>query len=557
MEKKAELKLTKLYNAYAADGFQIKKAYALSGGLGVMAVHKSAKDYDARRGKRSYYLEGTPYERGYLLGLLAEPQIAEMAVRFTDSIIFDFIDMEFLNRFPLLQKLVVALLYELSENAWNTLPRHIHEEAAGMLAGCKKSNARTRVTLKRLIVMNVGFDALCALVYTGGFLHKHAPELEPGAIKLTMMCNAFSVFGRAAGGGHYFARDFMFATGGVFQNNLAHILHNPVSEQGERLYPYVSVTSPGIVGSISAVNINGVAVGVNMSPGANCDPQNVGLNSLLLARECILRGGSAQEAAVVIQNASRGVSWNYILSDGGNDAACTVEAGASWERLDFLQYPQPALRPYLPDAAYIAAHMPAPVVNGAMVRRCGDPFPEEYFSFNEGLWQHYRRTNNARVQLHEDAFLPDGFINRAPEEKNCPESFYFAPERTAEGVFITTNHFVLPPMRLCAMDSWTARVTHGNVNDIQWRYDELNHQLREALFAQGHIDYKTAKRIAEYLAPYGEHPGYYAKNPKSRDGKQLRIEGCVSVFDLKAKTVESHYGYYGDEWVKTTLQAYF
>ena len=111
-------------------------------------------------------------------------------------------------------------------------------------------------------------------------------------------------------------------------------------------------------------------------------------------------------------------------------------------------------------------------------------------------------------------------------------------------------------MRYCAMDPWTAMVVRGNVNDIQWRYDALNHEIRSALDQKGSIGYEDARRIADFLAPYGKYPEYYAKNPRSEDGKQTRIEGCVSLFDLKAKTVESHYGYYGDGWVRTTLENY-
>ena len=195
-----------------------------------------------------------------------------MAVNFTDNVIFDFIGLEFLNRYPKLQKLVVSLLYELSESTWFSMPQHVHEEANGIFDGCKSSNPRTGVTKQRLAVMNVGFDVLCAMAYTGSFINEKAPELPAEAIKLTMMCNAFSAFGEAAPGEHYFARDFMFATGGVFQNHLAHILHLPMSDGQDALYPHVNVTAPGIIGSISAMNTRGIAGGINMSPPRTAIP---------------------------------------------------------------------------------------------------------------------------------------------------------------------------------------------------------------------------------------------------------------------------------------------
>ncbi len=549
--------ISMLHRAFAADGFRIVlRTHTSTGRMGVAAEHRSAINYETGQRKRAYYVEGNPYERGYLLGLLAEPSVADMAVNFVDNIVFDFIGLEFLNHFPPLQKLLVALIGELSEAAWASQPPHVREEARGLLDGCRRANPKTPVTDERIGVMNVGFDVLCALIYTGDLLRKRAPQLEPEHIRLALMCNAFSVFGKEAGGGHLFGRDFTFATGGALQNNLTHVICLPDSA-GEAAYPHVSVTAPGIIGSVSAMNLSGVAAGLDMSPAGNCDTEHTGFNSLLLLRECIMRGKTAAQAARVITGARRGVSWNYVLSDGGTDTACTVEAGASQPTVDFLGYPAPALLPYLPSAGYLAAHQPAPLENGAMVRWCGGSFPEEYFEFNKGLWQNYQRTRDPNIRLYPDAMLPDGFINRTPEEKNCPSSFYFAPQRTQGHIHVTTNHFLLPHMRLCAMDPWCARVTHSKVNDIQWRYDELNHQIREVLQQKGRIDYATAKRLIDFLAPYGRFPKYHEKSPFSADEKTQRIEGCVSLFDLKARTVESHYGYYADDWVKTTLPAYF
>ena len=552
--------ISKLYKAFEADGFKVKERLQTeSGKVGIMAEHATAVNYDTGKKKVCYYLEGTPYERGYLMGLLAEPDIADMAVNFVDNIIFDFIGLEFLNHFPFLQKLIAELLFALSLNTWISQPKHVREEVNGMIDGCKKNNPNTRVTKARLSVMNVSFDVLCALIYTGNFLRERAPQITPDDIRLAMMCNAFSVFGEAAGGGHYFGRDFMFSTGSTLQNHLAHIINRPDNAEGDalNLYPFVSIAAPGIIGSVSAMNLNCVAAGLNMSPAANCDTEHIGFNSLLLLRECIMRGKSADRAAKIIQNAKRGVTWNYALSDGTTDTACTVEAGASWPSIDFLSYPQKTLLPYLPNAQYLAAHPGAPLKNGAMVRWCSEPFPQEYFSFNPGLWQYYKEKYDKRIRLRPDAFLPFGFINRTPKEKNCPSSFYFAPRRTEHTINITTNHFLLPHMRLCAMDPWCAQVVKGNVNDIQWRYDELNYQIGQTLLKQGSISYRSAKQLVDFLAPYGKFPGYYQKNPKSRNAKAIRIEGCVSLFDLKKCSVESHYGYYADEWVKTTLPNYF
>lgn len=134
-------KIGKLTHAFSADGFHVsKRIFTSSGKIGLLAEHKTAHNQDTGAPKKSYYLEGAPYERGYLLGMLAEPEISDMAIHFVDNILFDFIGLEFLNSIPLLQKMLAILLYELSEKTWKAQPQHIHDEVRGMLDGCKKSN---------------------------------------------------------------------------------------------------------------------------------------------------------------------------------------------------------------------------------------------------------------------------------------------------------------------------------------------------------------------------------------------------------------------------------
>ena len=112
-------------------------------------------------------------------------------------------------------------------------------------------------------------------------------------------------------------------------------------------------------------------------------------------------------------------------------------------------------------------------------------------------------------------------------------------------------------MRYFAMHRWTQKIIGKRVNDIQWRYDELLRQLQDRLKEKGSIGISDAKELISFLAPHGKYREYYADNPKSRNGKEIRIEGAVSVFELKSKVVESHYGYYCDKWVRLTLPAYF
>lgn len=546
-----------LTDAFKNDGFEAKKIITRFNRVGIAAESKTAINYDTGLKKKAYYLEGTNYEIGYLLGCLAENDISSMAVEFTDKIVFSFIGSKLLEKIKLLQEAFIHVVYELSKRTFAELPQEIRDEIQGVYDGCKSSNPYTKVSLEHLIVLNIGIDVLCSMIYTGNFFPRDIPGLKPEDLKIPIMCNAFSVFGNSAGYGHFFCRDFMFPTAGVFQNTAAMIIYNPVDKTGRKVFPFISVTAPGMVGSISAMNINGAGIGVDMSPAANCDPGQVGTNSLLMSHMCAQYGDSAEHMVEIMKGIKRGVSWNYIISDGIHDRACVVEAGNSGNNPDFTQFPPEDFRKILPDSNFIYANRSAELQNGLMVRWNDYNYPAGYLNYNRGLWNHYNKVNSTNKQIYPDAFSENGYINKNHGDKNCPSAIYFAPQRENNtNLVIATNHFIIPEMRYYAMHPWTAKIAGDNLNDIQWRYDELNYQIWEVLKEKGSIDYETAKRLISFLSPYGKNPSYYAGNPKSKNGRETRIEGCTSVFDLKKKTAESHYGYFCDEWVKLTLPNY-
>jgi hypothetical protein len=386
------------------------------------------------------------------------------------------------------------------------------------------------------------------------------------------MCNGFAVFGDAADS-HYFGRDYMFPTAGVFQDAACLILYNPSGEDGSTELPTVSTTAPGMVGSIAVMNSKGVAGGVDMSPAGNCNVKDPGMHLLMLLRRSIAQGHSAEAAVELMVESPRGSTWNYIIADGGNDRACVVEAGMSAETLDFLSFPPRDLRRYLPDEEFLKNHPSAEFRNGLMVRWNDYEYPRAYVdNYNERLWELYNKNPWIdNIRLYPDAFEELGYINKTPDEENCPRSFYFAPQRERrDDMVMAINHFVIPEMRLCGMWPFTTRVAGRHLNDIQWRYDELNYRILVACQgdpnegSQPHhgsgsgrvITHDVARDLIDFLAPDKDFPHYYASAPKSTDGKATVIGGSVSLFDLKLLTVESHFGYYCDEWVKLSLKNY-
>lgn len=550
-------RILELMDAFARDGFEVVKIVNKFDRIGMAAESKSVANYDTGRRKKAYYLEGDGYESGFLMGLLAEAEISSMSVEFTDKVVFSFIKSKSLEKMTLLQEALIHILYRLSKKAYAALPEELREEIRGLYDGCRSVNPHTWVKLEHLIVLNLGIDVLCSMIYTGDFFTRGMADIDPADLKIPVMCNAFSVSGRLAGYGHYFGRDFMFPTAGVFQDTAAMVVYNPAPRPGGKALPLVSVTAPGMVGSISAMNLFGVAAGVDMSPGANCEPGRIGTNSLLMVRLCVQKGVNAEAAVDVIKETPRGVSWNYIVADGHTDRACVVEAGSSGTAPDLMQFPPEDVRPFLPRPG-VGVRRSAERTNGLMLRWNDYKYPEEYLEYNPGLWSHYNAKHSENKSIYPDAFSALGFINRNGADRNCPSNFYFAPQRETDGdLVIVTNHYLIPEMRYFAMHPWTARIMGDIPNDLQWRYDELNSEISEAVRIKGHVDYETARELISFLSPYGKNPSYHSGNPRSRDGREIRIEGCISLCDLKNQTIESHYGYYCDRWVKLTLPHYF
>jgi hypothetical protein len=302
------------------------------------------------------------------------------------------------------------------------------------------------------------------------------------------------------------------------------------------------------------MNINGVAFGVDIAPGGNCNPLRPGLNSVLIGRYCIERGKNAEKAVKAITNAQRGVTWIYFVADGteGKDRAAVVEAGMTASKLDYFEYPKPKLHNLLPKRESLRK------ANRGVIARWDDyQYKKGFLKFNDRLFKKFYK------QFVAQDFLGRNLINDNWEDQKVPKAYYFAPLRTDEpdvaGVIIATNHFITPEMRMCAMDPWTAEVAgEKNYNDIQWRYDELN---KRVMNAYGKIDFDKALELIDFLAPYPNtrpfHKYYGHKgHDTSSDGKSYVIDGSVSVCNLTDRIITSHFGYYHDEWVQITLGEY-
>jgi hypothetical protein len=579
-------RINQLIAAFQQDGFQVvdpvpgpgKEVVIYHDKIGIRATHQTAVIGTSDEKKKAFYVEGDHYEMGYLMGQLAEPEIADMCKDFTKLVALAFVGSDIKKFRPLkwLAGLILEIFaYWFAGNIYPDVPARYKRELEGVFEGCQaRAHAEgrdTEVSWADLWVMNFGIDALLSFVYTGGWnptatqsrqlgartvadkKPKGLWKLAPKLLSMPMMCNAFSAFGEDY---HYFGRDFMFATAGIFEQTACMVVQNPepiqTPEATESGLPFVSMTAPGIIGSIAAMNINGVGVGVDMAPSGNCNPGRAGLNSLLLARNSIEYGRTCDEAVDIMANSRRGVSWNYILADGTHQKACIVEAAATTSALDPLAYPSDELKKCLPDQAFLETH-PHPAAenrNGMMVRWNGYEYPQAYLDFNDKLFESCGKPYNP------DLFSASSATGTPWKDKKCPSFRYFQPlGESRPNLVVVTNSYIIPEMRLTAMYEWTAQLAQANVDDIQWRYGELSRRLISTLDKNnGQMSYEEAKKIIDFLAPDGDFPDYYNANRQPLN--EVPIAGSVSLMDLKKKTMESHYGYHADEWVKISLPNY-
>jgi hypothetical protein len=314
-----------------------------------------------------------------------------------------------------------------------------------------------------------------------------------------------------------------------------------------------TILAPGFVGSVTAMNSNGFAAGVQVVTGQNCEPRRPGLNSLPMVRHCAGFAKNCDEAVELMARAQRGVTWIYHLADASTNRSCAVEAGKTTEELDYLRYPTAEHRKLLPNADLPTG------LRGLFPRWNDYTYPSEMLDYSPALFNMYNKPYKASMVEPLGRFSTVSV--RPWDEKAVPDAFYFPPQREERSdVLISANQYITPALRICSMGSWASFLNEPRENDGQWRYDELNGRLLEALGEREgttrQIDWQTARDILDFLSPDRDFPEYYEKLHKSRDGERTLIQGSKSLCNLDDKIMDSYFGYSGDEWVRISLSEY-
>ncbi|MFI5367983.1 MAG: carcinine hydrolase/isopenicillin-N N-acyltransferase family protein [Spirochaetia bacterium] len=603
-----QARLDKVVAAFTADGFTIqslpdplspgqKLNYCLRNGwIGVSARHSSSGPDAVTKYKQAYDLEGHHAAMGCLLGIMAEPEIARMTTEYRVKAIGAFVAPE-ARQSGLekdVEKALLGIVSKWVDKMKPDIPAEFHEEIKGIVEGCQKAKANTAVTEKYLWELNFGPDAVLAHVYTGKFL---ARSVSPRHLRVPLHCNFFAVPGD--GNRRLFGRDFIFPNADVYQDVACMIVYRPVAKEGR--HAFVSQTAPGIIGSIAAVNARGVAIGIDMTASHLCNARRPGFNALLLSRYCMELADSSPAASRLVVEAQRGVAWLYVIADAAG-SACVVEAGRrlkEGKKFPYLNFISHYYKRRLPRVPYIRRMQekygnPAPD-RGAVVRTAGYKYPIEYIrDWNKGLWNAFDRDLFQKlvdmvfdiagfigalftfkwkslflrlrklvmdvvvgVPYSPDYFGPRDYIDATWQENHCPGPFYFAPQRESRpDVLVATNNFISPEMRLVGMNTWTAIVAHTWYDDFQWRYDELNNEVLNALDAHPNgLDDATAWSVINFLTSRGPFRAFHDPDESHR-WQEVQVQGSVNLCDLTTRKLKSLYGYYGDDPVTITLPAY-
>jgi hypothetical protein len=624
----------KIRAAFASDGWMAVPVKDRAGGsgptefaergdlIGVAAERPAVRDSgpeDSARRKQAYYVEGTGFDRGWLLGFMAEAEASRMCAEYVPNVIFDFLSLPGLMKcdFPPIRKMKRAIIEAIAKDSLSKregIPQEYIDEIKGLVEGAAAADPLTKVNFNDLWALNFGIDCLVAHIYSQSLRIKER-RFAKYFLTVPFGCNAFAFSGEySKDGGCLFGRDFMFPTAGVFQDVGCLVVGNPRPGRAgapgpgeERLH--VAMLAPGMVGAVCAMNEAGFASGIEMLPHPLCDPERPGFNSLGMVRDIGSRCALIGEGVARIASHLRGTSWIYAMADreGGGAMAETCKSLPAGERFPYLDGAPRYWRKRLPRAETLELWRERegnpPHDRGVIPRSNDYAIPEELLALNRRLLRAYNLNLRSRVRefliksfgtlaklfsleyLSFGAFLRDfvaafeptrrfrrrafrerGVICKSPGEDRTPGPYYFPPQRRQrEGWIIVTNHCFSPEIRASGMTEWMALLAGERANDFQYRYDKLNRLAIGAYEERGPFDFEAAWDLIDFLRPDpdGPCPDYYAAGISRRKRRadpdywrKIFVHGSVSLCDLKALRMRSLWGYYGDEAAEIGLEGY-
>jgi len=315
----------------------------------------------------------------------------------------------------------------------------------------------------------------------------------------------------------------MFPDARVLQDVACLMIIKPVSDDGAESIPFISMCTPGMVGSFAGVNSKKIGIGTDMLLTGACSQKRPGFNEELLLRWVLEKATDIDSAVDIIAEAQRGVSAIYFLGDGESDRACVLETIRKLEcknveqLADYFHDFLPArFKKCVPDMkAFLVDQLTAIeqtkefdlLSKGVGIRWTDYQYPVEFHEkFDRKLWDCNFLGKEYQIPYEEEYFTDEhGFFNHHPKGSVCPGMHYFPPQREQlDNLVLCTNHAIVPYIRLCEMDSRTGLLAGRHINDIQWRYDALNDLILKKVenLAPGEsLDEEAVKELIDFLAP--------------------------------------------------------
>ncbi len=491
-------------------------------------------------GKPCLILSGSAYSMGYQAGFLMPEQARSMVQDYPYKIGESMLGIS-REEAPILYDFIEAEGRKLVRMAQSSIPDYLLEEMQGLADGITQrlsedeSSSGLTITLEDVLVLNMGFDAFYSILMTGQLPSLQNPgdilnipgiesehfELNkgrlifPNADPWAVGCNEFVVSGEATVTGRdvFHGRDFMFPTGNIIEHTTCMTVYLP--DEGQ---PFIAVSAPGFVGQPTAINREGLSMGVDVV-SASCTRSNPGLGCLLVIRDIIQNCTDIDEAVQRMREQERGVSWLYAMADNERSAEFSnglmVEAGMNEP---FFSGPDllPRLQQWL---------------MWPMIRRLDPTLPDNGLMFRDQEW-----------------IFPDIF-------RNPPFNIFDVqfPDQVEEdpNLVLATNHFIIPRMVFTTLTPWASTYNSINKTTTLWRYEHLLGLIEES----DKIDYERARWLIDFLNPNHEQAVTFSNYAPGGP-----VKGHHAIIDNNNATIEALFGFYGPDqenrtpWIRLNLR---
>jgi hypothetical protein len=233
------------------------------------------------------YLEGAPFERGAIAGILCQELLHKQEEAFVEGL--DEIAPSGFYRFVL--KHLIAIF---TRNLPDYIDKEYQEEIYGIALSASDAYDFIGPKFQRKLNFHAAHDIGHALQTQG---------LVAGCTLLASIPSDSSDERMLVG------RNFDFYVGEAFAKQKLITFMKPDSG-----IPFAMIGWPGMMGAVSGMNINGLAVALNAGPSKT--PSRIGTPVTILAREVLQYASSISEATEIIESAQIFVSENIIVASG-------------------------------------------------------------------------------------------------------------------------------------------------------------------------------------------------------------------------------------------------